>query len=410
MFKKSLIQKYFISSMMFGIMMGCIFPVYAYFFVNFKSDLLMIWFIVGCIVAGIMVGAFSFILAKMTVLNTIKKIAHTLEEVTETSDLTMRVDVESHDEVGILVTSSNRLLETFASILGDLQINSEVSSRLLSHIDNNSSNLKDISESMIQSSSDFGSATDKLRTAMEKVTAMADTSAQDMGSIAAAVSNMSETIDKISRETEFASEKAAIAVSNSKENFLSVEKLTQIGSDTSTILESVDTIVKQTELIAVNANIEAVRAGSAGKAFAVVAGEVKTLAEETQRAVVEIGSLVNAMSKSTDLATSNMYSIDEALDEINAIIMRIKNEIVEQNRDAESIASSVDDSLIRVVSSSRRAHESATAVDTMSSHLDSIRESVQGARTAEASLHGVIREFEANTLELNKKINAFKTV
>lgn len=389
--------------------MGCIFPVYAYFFVDFKSHLLMVWFIVGCIVAGIMVGLFSFIIAKITVLNSVKKIAHTLEKVTESHDLTKRVHIESHDEIGILATSSNHLLDRFSEIVSHLKSNNKVLQQLLEAIQSSNRELEEVASTMVERSVEFKESTDTLNSSMNKVAEMSEVSSQDMGSIAAAVTSMSATIDKISQETETASEKTKLAVASSEDNFRNIKALDEIGSTTTAILESVDTITKQTELIAVNANIEAVRAGSAGKAFAVVAAEVKTLAEETTKAVNQIRTLVDTMSQSTGKTTQNMNEIDSSLNEINTIVASIKAEIELQNIDADSISSSVDDSLIRVVSSSRRVHESAAAVDSMKRHMDSITDTAHRAKATEELLTRAVSEFESVSDDLQETIDRFKT-
>lgn len=409
MFQKSLIRNYFLSSMLFGIVMGCIFPVYAYFFVDFKSHVLMIWFVVGCIVAGIMVGLFSFIIAKITVLNSVKKIAHTLENVSDTHDLTQRVHIESHDEIGILAKSSNQLLDRFTKIISHLKSNNNMLQPLLGAIQNSNRELEEVATAMVERSVEFKEFTDTLNSSMSKVAEMSEISSQDMGSIAAAVTSMSATIDKISQETETASEKTRLAVASSVDNFRNIKFLDEIGETTTSILESVDTITKQTELIAVNANIEAVRAGSAGKAFAVVAAEVKNLAEETTKAVNQIRTLVDTMSQSTGKTTENMHEIDSSLNEINKIVVSIKEEIKLQNVDADSISSSVDDSLIRVVSSSRRVHESAAAVDSMKTHMDTIMSTAQRAKATEELLSHAIWEFESVSDDLQKTIDMFKT-
>lgn len=369
----------------------------------------MIWFIVGCIVAGIMVGVFSFVIAKLTVLNSVKKISRTLEEVAQTSNLTHRVHIDSNDEIGILFTSSNHLLDSFSEIIGKLKKNSHIIDRLLHVIQNNSSNLDSVSNDMLQQSHEFDDATKALSTSMNKVTAMADTSSQDMGNIAAAVTSMSTTIDEISKMTEEADSKAELAVKSSAANFQNIKKLEQIGTDTANILESVDTITKQTELIAVNANIEAVRAGTAGKAFAVVAGEVKTLAEETTRAVIQIRKMINQMAIATTETTGNISCIDEFLSDISSIISKIKKEIRIQNVDAESISESVDASLVRVVSSSRRAHESSDVVMAMSENMQQINSAVSSAHDAEISLKKVIAEFEVISRDLQESVDSFVT-
>lgn len=409
MAKKSLIRKYFLSSMLFGIMMGCIFPLYSLIFVEFKSTALMWGFIAGCIVAGILVGLFSFIIAKVTVLNSVKAISKSLQEVADNSDLTTRLSIVSADEIGLLSDNANHLLDSICEIIDKLKKQTAVIQRLLELLATSSENLDSVAITMVDQSHEFDSATKTLKESLEKVTTMSDDSSQDMGNIAAAVTSMSTTIDQISRKTLEASQIASLAVENSEENLSNIKKLEAIGQSTEAILESVDSITKQTELIAVNANIEAVRAGTAGKAFSVVAGEVKTLAEETKKAVTEIRNLIHTMSDATGKTTTNIESIDGVLTDMKKIISVIKEEITKQNVDAEMISKSVDDSLIRVVSSARRAHESSEAVSSMSNSMANIHNSVQNARNAELALNSVLHDLEHVSHDVNQSISKFKT-
>ena len=109
--KKSLIRKYMYSTNLFGVLMGLIFPLYASFFVNYKTGIHKLIFIIGAILAGIAVGGFSYYLTKKIILSVIKEIASKFENLANNNDLSVLIEIDSDDEIGLLVSCANRFIE-----------------------------------------------------------------------------------------------------------------------------------------------------------------------------------------------------------------------------------------------------------------------------------------------------------
>ncbi len=105
---KSFVMLNFYLSMGFGILMGLVFPIYANFFVEFKSKLAFSIFISGCILAGIIVGAVAFFISKITILRLVKRVNSELQGIlSDEADLTQSIKFTSNDILGELIINFN---------------------------------------------------------------------------------------------------------------------------------------------------------------------------------------------------------------------------------------------------------------------------------------------------------------
>ena len=128
-YKKSIVRLNFVFSIGFGILMGIVFPFYSIMFVNFKTNTHLVFFCVGCIIAGVCVGLVSFLITKLTILKIIKLLTKELKEISDgNGDLTKRISITSNDVVGELVNNfnefivklANMIIETKSSIINSL--------------------------------------------------------------------------------------------------------------------------------------------------------------------------------------------------------------------------------------------------------------------------------------------------
>ena len=122
--------------------------------------------------------------------------------------------------------------------------------------------------------------------------------------VAAASEEMSASISEITRQVSDAAHVATGAVEKASEAAQRVDTLRETATKIGDVVRLISDIAEQTNLLALNATIEAARAGEAGKGFAVVASEVKSLATQTASATEEIGSQINEMQLATTSAVT----------------------------------------------------------------------------------------------------------
>ncbi len=117
--KTGILKRLQFGMMVFGIVMGLIFPLYATFFVDFKPGM-QIWFNLGCIIAGIVVGAFSYLLVKIILLKHLRKLAWACREVTD-GRLDVNIDLVSPDEIGEIVKGFNLMTSTLQELFDEVK-------------------------------------------------------------------------------------------------------------------------------------------------------------------------------------------------------------------------------------------------------------------------------------------------
>jgi len=104
------------------------------------------------------------------------------------------------------------------------------------------------------------------------------------------------------------------------------------------VTEYISDIAEQTNILSINAAIEAARAGIAGKGFSIVAAEVKSLSKKTVNYTQEIGSLIDLVRESTDMTVNNVAKIIDYIQDINTLSANITAAITQQSATANNIA------------------------------------------------------------------------
>lgn len=125
-----------------------------------------------------------------------------------------------------------------------------------------------------------------------------------------------------------------------------IEKVTEL----KTLSEQIDEIVslighiaKQTNLLALNSSIEAARAGEAGKGFAIVANEVKTLANETMKATKQIVERIQAVTQSVSNVTASIADVGNIIEKLENISLNVSSAVEQQNVVINDIISNMHD-------------------------------------------------------------------
>ena len=170
----------------------------------------------------------------------------------------------------------------------------------------------------------LNAASDAIADNARTAAGQADVVVASVGEVAASVdtvatgsSQMESAIREISQNASQASRVAGQAVDVAEATTRTVGKLGDSSQEIGTVVKLINGIAEQTNLLALNATIEAARAGEAGKGFAVVASEVKERAQETARATEDISERVEAIQADTAGAVEAIGRITEVIAEIN---------------------------------------------------------------------------------------------
>ncbi|WP_085909961.1 methyl-accepting chemotaxis protein [Kiloniella majae] len=174
------------------------------------------------------------------------------------------------------------------------------------------------------------------------VAAASDEAASNVQTVAAAAEELSASEREINRQVGRSSEVVAVAVKKAGGAHETVGTLVSSVGEIGKVVELITGIAEQTNLLALNATIEAARAGEAGKGFAVVASEVKNLANQTAKATEEISGQISNVQSVTEDAAKALEAIGNSIREVNEIGEAISTAVEEQGAATQEIARNVE--------------------------------------------------------------------
>jgi methyl-accepting chemotaxis protein len=298
-----------------------------------------------------------FTIIKLKITNPLEQTTNILFHIAEgEGDLTMRLNNNSHNEIGELSKWFNKFVNSQMTIikrLGRASSDTENSSRYLMKLSENVKNNVETIESSVKTIVDTSTKQSGLFNQTQETLNIISNSVKDMSILTKAVKEETKlTNDKaiLSKEsTEKVVEKIEQIEEVMKKTIYSVDILQKYSQEIHDVVLLIESISKQTHLLAINASIESQRAGEAGRGFAVVAKEISILAERSREAAISIGEIIANVKKETESTILNVHEIDEKSREGNktvkesvASFKEIQEDIFEVNNKIDSISELVE--------------------------------------------------------------------
>ena len=260
-------------------------------------------------------------------------------------------------------------------LLGAVEETSEVMNRT-------ASSLMDIARSGAEQAGETSKASETASMNVESVAGAAEELAASIAEIGSQVTRTSEIVSKAN---------GAVHESNSK-----VNGLADAAGTIGTVISLIQDIAEQTNLLALNATIEAARAGEAGKGFAVVASEVKELANQTSKATEEIGSQVQGIQASTREAVDSIATISQIMEEVDGYTQAITAAVTEQGAATQEISGNVMRAAEGTSSVKSNMHNLARTVDETRDASTGLLAASEDLSHRKAALKGGIETFLKN--------------
>ncbi len=351
------------------------------------------YWIVGILVVGIVLGMVLSITITTSVSTPVHRTMSVLESLAE-RDLTKSLDIDSTDELGTMACALN---QTIQALRGTLKTISESAARLASASEEISAGAGQAAESArVQSDQ-----THQAAAAMQEMSATVHQISENSQKASEASSNAAEAArngGKVVEET--LSTMRGIAESTTKVA-LTVAELGKNSVQIGNIISVIDDIADQTNLLALNAAIEAARAGEQGRGFAVVADEVRKLAERTTKATKEIAGMIESIQKETHNAVQAMEQgnkdVQVGVEKTSASGAALQ-EIIKMSEQVGDMIATI----------ATAATEQSATTGQINANVSQISSSTQESSTAAEETSKACAELSTLAFELQNLVNQFK--
>ncbi len=347
-----------------------------------------LWYNIGLNIILLIIGliVISYAIRRL-VATPLKEATKTIQTIENESDLSRRIPVRSGDELGEMAQATNRMLDKFSHIIKQLHSSTKQLAEQSQALSTTTEQSTDgVRRQQIETEQVSTAMTEMEQTARDVASNAANTAHttneanQQAKAGSAQVSTTIETINQLAKEV---TQSAAI-----------ISKLEQESEGISRVVEVISNIAEQTNLLALNAAIEAARAGEQGRGFAVVADEVRTLATRTHDATQEIQSMVEnlqnesrgavkAMDQSRERAESSVTDAahaGEVLEQITAAvatIFQMNEQIATAATEQSAVASEMSESVVRISDVTHETAQTSTEVAETSDKLAALAQELK---------------------------------
>ena len=369
---------------------------------TFQGDLLIAFFKKGalCIILSTVIGAVPFLTVLHGLSQRIKLTSRLLDDIANNGDLTCRININMIDDFGVLISSVNTLIEKLSSMIKDFKAETNavtesagiisksaryatgaigVMNHSLQHIDENS---KKQDELVSVTGENLVMLADSIDTVKLHVTQQTEA----VQSISTAISKMTDSISSVANTAKQAqevsqglSERSDIGNTAVEHAVSTMKEIQTVSEEVRKLLKVIQGIAAQTNLLSMNAAIEAAHAGEFGAGFAVVADEVRSLASSSSSSARNIQVKIKEMMEKTTAGVEAITSAGAAFQGIRdnvvenaTLVKNIYDAMIAQNESASDTKQAADDLVEAIHAIRDLAEEETEGAEKLRNSMDAV--------------------------------------
>ncbi|MDD2539752.1 MAG: methyl-accepting chemotaxis protein [Desulfuromonadaceae bacterium] len=302
-------------------------------------------------------------------------------------NLTQKISAKRNNEISVIIRTINTVQSTMREIIGQISQTSEQMTLASGRLHTNASKIASGTEKVAQQTNSVAVASEQMAATSNDIAHSCLSAAENSNRASDTARSGAETV----RSATNGMERIAARV---KDTAKTVEGLGNRSDQIGQIIGTIEDIADQTNLLALNAAIEAARAGEQGRGFAVVADEVRALAERTTRATHEISNMIKAIQsetrgavtaieegvaeveKGTEYSIRSGQALEQILSQINDVTMQV-NQIATAAEEQTATTGEITTNIQQITTVVQQTASEATETASASSELSRVAEELQ---------------------------------